>query len=258
MKIFSRVTNMGVDFVAGDDPGWGKLKPSEDADQKKPRRYYVYAHTTKDGQIFYIGKGTRDRAWKKDRDDFWHRYVNRYLGGEYGVVILHDNLSEQEALELEAEWMWQCDANKLVNWTNMSRKIDDEALERFHTLRDANRALMQEAQDVEQSDVKTAVAKYIEVINAAEAYESIEHETGIVGQLLAEEKVEKGLTGYMYALNRLTQCLIKLGRPEEALRHTENYLERYRADAEHHSVEKIMKRIEKAIKKREPADLETF
>jgi hypothetical protein len=164
---------------------------------------------------------------------YWYRYVETHLAGQYDVLILHDDLSEQEALELENDWMSQCDADKLVNWVNLARKGDWEALDRFHQLRDANRSLMEKTQEVEKGDIQGAVPMYIEVINAA------------------EEKAEKGLSGYMYALNRLTICLVKLGRPKEALRQTEDYLEKYRADAEYPSVEKIRKRIDKAFKKKE-------
>lgn len=35
---------------------------------EKDARCYVYVHQDLGGRIFYIGKGTRNRAWVADRD----------------------------------------------------------------------------------------------------------------------------------------------------------------------------------------------
>lgn len=65
-------------------------------------RYYVYAHYKADsGEIFYIGKGSENRALQKgmkDRSDFWHRVVNKH---GFFHKILHDNLTEEQAFEIE-------------------------------------------------------------------------------------------------------------------------------------------------------------
>jgi len=43
MKLIFRLTNRGIEIVnSASEP----LEPSSDADQKKPRGYYVYAHWT--------------------------------------------------------------------------------------------------------------------------------------------------------------------------------------------------------------------
>ena len=63
--------------------------------------YYVYAHTKPDGEIFYIGKGTRRRAWaQRSRNKHWHNVVLKY---GFKPVILADNLKELEAVEEEAK-----------------------------------------------------------------------------------------------------------------------------------------------------------
>jgi len=60
-------------------------------------QYYVYGHFTPNTNVpFYIGKGTGNRAWRKqNRNVLWYDIVNKH---GYEVKILHDNLSESCAL----------------------------------------------------------------------------------------------------------------------------------------------------------------
>jgi hypothetical protein len=62
--------------------------------------YYVYAHKRKsNGQVFYIGKGTKRRAWEfNKRSNFWKNEANKH-----GVIVevLIDGLQEWYALEIE-------------------------------------------------------------------------------------------------------------------------------------------------------------
>jgi hypothetical protein len=62
--------------------------------------YYVYAHTKPDNTVFYIGKGTRGRAWSTHgRNTWWQRTVNKY---GHKVVLLADGLTQEQAVEEEA------------------------------------------------------------------------------------------------------------------------------------------------------------
>lgn len=63
-------------------------------------KYYIYAHINPlKNEIFYIGKGTSNRAYrKKGRSDWWYKTVNKY---GYIVDILEEGLTEEEALERE-------------------------------------------------------------------------------------------------------------------------------------------------------------
>ena len=79
--------------------------------------YYVYAHAAPDGQVFYVGKGTGDRAWSGVRHDVWKRYVDKCLGGKDSVHILRENQTEDEALAVESNLLNQY-GEYLVNWTN--------------------------------------------------------------------------------------------------------------------------------------------
>ncbi len=240
------MTNLGIELALHDREGPEPLKPDEDAHQENPRKSYVYAHLDSSEMVFYVGKGSRRRAWSKDRDPLWHRYVDKHLGGSYVVRILHDNLSSTEAEELEAEWIAQCSPS-LVNWTNMGRETDFPALEKYHKLRDANRALIQQGKAIEKNDLEGAANLYFRAIEAIREYAFIDYEKGLIGQLLAEQAEELGRSGEIEALDRVTMCLIKLKRDAEAAQHADNYFAVYRRDLQLAASRRIAKRIEKVL-----------
>lgn len=246
MKLSIRATNLGIEISLGTRDSTQPLKPAMDADQANPRRNYVYAHMDDAGKIFYVGTGEGKRAWSTDRHPLWHRYVEKYLGGKYQVRILKDNLSLQEAHEVEAEWIAQC-SDDLVNWINMGRAIDYQALDRYHKLRNTNRALIQQTKPIEKRDLAQAVNLYVQAIEATAQYASISYEKGLVGKLLDEEDAEIGRNGEIEALDRLTMCLIKLGRATEAATHVNGYFAVYRRDLQLSAAQRITKRIKKAL-----------
>ena len=62
--------------------------------------YYVYAHVKPDQTVFYVGKGTRQRAWSQHgRNERWKRTVAKY---GYSVMLLADQLTQEQAVEEEA------------------------------------------------------------------------------------------------------------------------------------------------------------
>lgn len=64
--------------------------------------FYTYAHYTPEGRLFYIGKGTKKRAYSKySRNKYWHNIVNKY--GDYEVKIIQEFITEQEALDHEMQ-----------------------------------------------------------------------------------------------------------------------------------------------------------
>lgn len=71
-------------------------------DEGVKRGYYVYLHqSTESGEVFYVGKGSENRAWEtQNRNQDWKDRVSE-LNGEWEVEIYKGDLSEIEAFNLE-------------------------------------------------------------------------------------------------------------------------------------------------------------
>lgn len=218
-----------------------KLTPDCEADQQSPRGFYIYGHFDKNGAPFYIGKGTKRRAWQDDRHPLWKRYVDSHLGGRYHVVILKDGLTSEDAEELEQFWIAQ-ESHALVNWANYSRKTDFAECERFHRLRDENRALAARARLLEKTNLPEAISLYLKALKKIKAYATIQPEGGLIGRLI-EELHENGIHGDVAILERLSFCLGKAGRFSEARNIVEAYFKTYRADRSLRAGARIRERL---------------
>lgn len=77
-------------------------------------QFYVYCHRRKtDGKCFYIGKGSGKRyKAKESRNKHWWNIVNKY---GFETEILVNNISEEKAFELEAEFCKQIGYENLCN-----------------------------------------------------------------------------------------------------------------------------------------------
>ena len=65
------------------------------------REFYVYEHIRLDNMTcFYVGKGKGERAYDLERNDHHDRISNMH---GHAVLIIKDNLTEEEAFELERD-----------------------------------------------------------------------------------------------------------------------------------------------------------
>ena len=64
--------------------------------------YYVYAYLRKDSSPYYIGKGTKERAWRHCKNDVVHPPIDSRL-----IVIIETNLTNLGALAIE---------RKMIRW----------------------------------------------------------------------------------------------------------------------------------------------
>lgn len=181
------------------------------------RDFYVYFHKNLSGQVFYIGKGTGRRAWSTDRHPVWKKYVTERLNGAYNVEIHREGLTEVEAEELEASLIAKY-GKQLINWINPRREFDYQALDRFHKLRDANRKFVAETRPLEKTDPVQAIARYRKALVIMREYEAITKERGLVAEMGVGPD-----WGDPNILDRLTICLIKVGRIQEAVDESEEY-----------------------------------
>jgi len=90
-------------------------------------KYYVYEHRLEDGTIFYIGKGSGDRAFStKDRNYLWKQVVKE--NKSYIVNIKEDNLTNEEALDLEIKTIKEIGMDNLTNLTEGGEGTDNSKL----------------------------------------------------------------------------------------------------------------------------------
>lgn len=86
--------------------------------------YVVYAHINpKTGKTFYVGKGRNNRPYEyRGRNPKWHEIV-KTLNGHYKVEILEKGLSQEEAEELEYQYIKKF--GKLVDGTGTLVNLAD-------------------------------------------------------------------------------------------------------------------------------------
>lgn len=88
--------------------------------------YCTYAHSTTNGKVFYIGKGTRSRPYStSDRSISWKNVVKASQG--YAIAVLAFWKTENEAYEHE-KFLISCFRSmgtKLVNLTSGGKGVTD-------------------------------------------------------------------------------------------------------------------------------------
>ena len=211
--------------------------------QNNPQGYYVYAHFNKD-MPFYIGKGIKRRAWSRRRHLYWHHYVDNYLNGEYQVIILEDNMTDDAAQYLEDRLMrMDCLGEQLVNWISFGRKTDMKKLEYVNLVCNSNKVLIEDAHKFEKENLEMAIEQYMKAFSNLKDYAFIEPDGGLLGDVKTSYAKQNGYRGNINILNRITICLKKAGRKEEAKLFTENYFDLFKADLNLSKSKAIIKRV---------------
>ena len=75
---------------------------------------YIHRKLT-DNQPFYVGMGSPERAYSKNRSEYWHRVAQKY--GLF-VDVVAKNLSKEDALELEEFLIAEIGLENLCNHTS--------------------------------------------------------------------------------------------------------------------------------------------
>ena len=91
---------------------------------------YVYGHyKAYTDELFYIGKGTGNRAWsKRSRNPHWQNVVNKH-----GLVvkILEDGLTEEQAYEKEKQLIAEVGLENLTNMVKGGKGFTSEDAKRW-------------------------------------------------------------------------------------------------------------------------------
>lgn len=218
------------------DPNKHSLLDHED------RKYYVYKHIDMMRNIFYVGVGHGDRAWSTDRDNLWHRYVDKHLYGKFEVIISDSNLTSSEAMKIKLEVMSQ-NYMTLIAKQNPYRQSNTIAKERYFELRRLNILAFEEALVLAHSNIEISVDLMKKCIKNIENYAFIESEYGLLGLLIKEEKNEFGIRGELKILDKLTLYLKKLNKLDEAKSIAIKYFESYKYDSSLKLSNTIKKRV---------------
>lgn len=229
------------------------------AKDPQAKRWYIYAHKDKKGNVFYVGKGTGRRAWTDQsskgagvgfaRHPSWYWYVEKHLNNEFSVEILQDDLTEEEAFDAEHEWMGQYDPDTLINWANFhARHVGPTADEYSQALELARetKQLCNDLRGYSTDDPAAIVALLLEVLLTVYEYAPVIHSlqrTGLVRQLQLEMDRDMGMKGEIKVIERLSFWAKKTGQLQLAGEVAKEYFENFPHDLQYSDVPIIKKRL---------------
>ncbi len=193
----------------------------------KPGKFYVYTHKDKDGTVFYVGKGTGDRARSQERTPEWIEYLNEKSAGQFSVEIVRDGISEEDALELEDAVM-KMHGGTIVNRVNPHAPYDltkfrayCEAQKNFsNTLKLATN--FQKAKEFDKAipEFELAYAYHLEMVRSANY--DLGARNGLKSTAFAYHPTSALADGY-------SLVLAKAGRNRELVAFAERYFRDYAA-----------------------------
>lgn len=217
------------------------LKMAENVNQTKPIKNYVYAHlNSKD--VFYIGKGVRNRAWSKDRQYWWKWYVDTKLKDSYKVIIIKDNLTSIEAEDFEWQLIERY-SQKLLNHVKPDMEFDNKASDKLvSTLNNIKKSEVK-AKKLESTDLNESVVIYKKCLDDLNKIKNINPDGSFLGVIKEEESLANGFSGRLFLIDRLTICLKKLGKLAEAKEVSIQYFYNFKKDQSKSVAKKIAKRV---------------
>ena len=112
--------------------------------------FVVYQHTKPNGEIFYIGIGSKKRSkcrWKRSK--YWNRIVNKY---GYKITILYDNLTENEAIDLEINLINKYGRSDLGLGTLCNHTNGGEGIKGYKHTEDAKRRIGEASKGIPRSE----------------------------------------------------------------------------------------------------------
>lgn len=207
----------------------------------KPGPYYVYVHRTAEGTVFYVGKGTGDRAYSHDRPPEWNEYV-RNIRGDFQVEIVRDQISEDDALQIEDALMEQYSAT-IINRQNLHSPYDSAKLVAYSdAMQSYSNGLKRAIELAKAGNIEGAIIEFeAAYVRYSDVTRNADYDLG----------ARKGLEStrfdfHPHALaDRYTKALGKAGRYKELVVFAERYFRDYGLPS--NSTERALKnRLEKA------------
>lgn len=210
----------------------------------KSGRYYVYVHKNLQGTVFYVGKGTGDRAWSKERGSDWKYYVEHILGGKYDVEIIRDQISEEDAIQVEDALLAEY-ATTVINLQNLHAAVETEELLSYSDAMRASSRAFNDGTRLEKSGTFDEAARKYE-----EAYAHYRDATRHPYDRSARQLIPLPVLGPNQIVDRCTKLFVKMGQPHRAVDFAEAYFRDFPGTPENTVVLVIRRRIERLRKNR--------
>lgn len=209
----------------------------------KPGKFYVYTHKDKDGVVFYVGKGSGDRAHSRERPPEWLEYLDKRSDGKFSVEIVREGISEENALEIEDAVM-KMHGGTIVNRVNPHAPYDStkfraycEAQRGFgETLKRATAFQKDKEFDKAIPEFEAAYAHHLEMVRNADY--DLGARNGLKSTVFAYHPTSALADGY-------SMVLAKMGRNRELIAFAERYFRDYVAPY-NKAEDTLRKRMEKA------------